>query len=189
MRLSEVKSSLQLPAGADFHGLWNLRHGKMLEVDDWDLSKVHLRDGPMSELVTPCIRRGGIELVYVSCLEYLESSIFATKCGTPRTFRGCACCSSSSSHYSYTWLGQWGFLIAISSNIGDAQPQPSPDQRSAMPWLPKSPSSYWAECQVPNVSVSYTLCLPIVAKCHHLVSSSNLQAFQHCADPDIMELS
>ncbi|KAF6230591.1 hypothetical protein HO173_011128 [Letharia columbiana] len=45
MLLSEVQSSLRLPAGADFH--------------------VHLRDGPMMELVVPTIRRGGIDLVYV----------------------------------------------------------------------------------------------------------------------------
>ncbi len=36
----------------------------------------------MSELVTPCIRKGGIELVYVSCLDSLETTLFATKCGT-----------------------------------------------------------------------------------------------------------
>jgi len=36
---------IELPAPADFH--------------------VHLRDGPMMELITPTIRRGGVNTVYV----------------------------------------------------------------------------------------------------------------------------
>jgi dihydroorotase len=40
-----MKDSYTLPAAADFH--------------------VHLRDGAMAEAVTPTIRQGGVEVVYV----------------------------------------------------------------------------------------------------------------------------
>jgi len=47
--MANLFDNLEMPAAADFH--------------------VHLRDGPMMEAVTPTIRQGGVDTVFVMVTE------------------------------------------------------------------------------------------------------------------------
>ena len=76
----------------------------------------------------------------------------------------------------YFSLAQRDFLIAISSRVGNAQPQSSPNQRSAMSRVSAPAASYGTQRKIFNVSVSHTF--DLVAKGHELISSSILQPFQ-----------
>ena len=177
MLLSEVQSSLRLPAGADFHGVSDLKHGKMLEVDDWYFfPKSTSEMGPWWNSWFQPSEEAELTL-FTWVFWILLRPLTCYDWWGLKTCHGCACCSSDRSYY--LSLAQWGILTAAPSTIGNAQPQPSHNQRSAMSRLPNPPASYGTECQVPNVSVSYTFDLLVVAKRHELVSPLIWQPF-HC---------
>lgn len=72
---------VKLPASADFHGTYDqtdLGFGLALGYCYTDLI-VHLRDGDMLELVTPTIRQGGVNTVFVMVCIHLILSVLKRK--------------------------------------------------------------------------------------------------------------
>ncbi len=110
----------------------------LLDADEIELpaafdAHVHLRDGDMSRLVAPTIRKGGVSQVYVMVRRpfALPPSV------PPRT-----------SSASLIQLIPTSLLNACS-----AQPGPARHDGGAMSRVPRAPASHRAWCRVPHVSV------------------------------------